>query len=79
MTTEPVTQKAVDHLIRAVGPVAAMICELHNVDLTKGRGVLQGSDRCMWTKGRRRITVCLPSDGGLVASIGKEPDPECPV
>lgn len=79
MNIEPVTQKAVEHLRRAMSPMAAMVIDLDKVDLSKGRGVLKGNDRCLWTTDKRRITICLCDDGGLVASVGKEPDMECPV
>ena len=76
MQIEPVTQEQVDKLARALGRLQAGILELHNVDIAKGRGVLTGNDRCLWTKDGRRITVCI--DHGVICTIGKEPDPECP-
>lgn len=79
MTIEPITRQQVDGLIRSMSPMAAMIAELASVNLKAGRGVLEGRDRCLWTHDRRRITICLPSDGGLLASVAKQPDPECPV
>ena len=79
MSIEPVTEKQLDHLIRAVGHIGSMICDLHEADLSRGRGVLKGLDRCLWTKDGRRITISLGDHGELFASCGNEPDPEAPI
>ncbi len=78
MITEPVTQKQVDDLMRDIGRVGSMICDLDQVDLTKGRGVLEGFNRCLWTKDGRRISISLGPDGTCIASCGKDVDPELP-
>ena len=82
MKIEPITQQQVDALIKAMGFLSAMVCSLGDADILKGRGVLENKEgntkHCLWTKDRRRITVTLCSDGGLLASCGKTPDPECP-
>lgn len=75
MKTEPVTQAQVDALIRAIGPVAAMISSLDQVDLVRGRGILQGNDRCLWTKDGRRIIISL-GGGGVCVSCSKTVDNE---
>ena len=69
--------KMVDGLIIAAGgPVAALVSGLCEVDLTKGRGVLDdtGCKHCLWTKQGHRITVAVSSDGGVIVSKSKEVD-----
>jgi hypothetical protein len=73
-SVEPVTQKQVDSLHRVLG-LGALVCKLSEVDLNAGRGVLEGNNRCLWTKDGHRITVTLCSDGGVIASVSKDPDP----
>lgn len=75
---EPVTQAQLKSLMRAIGPLHSTILELGQADLSKGRGVLEGNSRCLWTKDGRRITLTPTSDGGFVGSCGKTPDPQCP-
>lgn len=80
MNIEPVTQKQLDSLIRAEGHLAASIVGLYQIDLSKGRGVLEGDDRCLWTHDRCRVTIAAPRNGaGFMLSLAKDPDPECPV
>lgn len=82
MKTEPVTKEQVAAMQRSIerahGRVGAMLTGLWEVDLTKGRGILEGNTRCLWTQDGRRITIALPADGGLIVSCGKARDPECP-
>lgn len=82
MNIEPVTYKQHGAIMRAVegshGRIGLLVSGLPEADLTKGRGVLDGDARCLWTKDGRRITIIPSSDGGLAVSCGKEPDPECP-
>lgn len=80
MKIEPVTRAQVDALASALGGhIPAMIARLHEVDLSRGRGVLEGHDRCLWTKDGRRITVSVSLyEGSVIASCGHEPDPEAP-
>jgi hypothetical protein len=78
MIIEPVTRKQLDHLILALGLIGSMLCDLHDADLSRGRGILKGNDRCLWTKDGRRITISLGPGGEFIASCGNEPDPEAP-
>jgi len=80
MKTEVVTKKMLYSLITAVGGISAMVCGLYDVDLSKGRGILDesGKKHCLWTKEGYRITITVCSDGGLIASKSKEVDPEAP-
>ncbi len=78
MNIEPVTQAKVDSLIRCVGGIGAMIARLGDVDLKRGRGVLEGNNRCLWTNDGCRITIDVASDGGLCVACDKDADPEAP-
>lgn len=78
MKTEAVTQAQLDALIRIAGPLGALVGGLDEVDLTKGRGVLEDSTRCLWTKDRKRVTVSPLTGGGMIVSCANDPDPECP-
>ena len=69
--TEDVTQEQVNALMRSVGPMGSMIARLHEVDISRGRGVLEGNDKCLWTKDGKKITVTLTSDGGICVSCEK--------
>lgn len=79
MKIEPVTQEMINSLIIASGgPVPAMISGLAEVDLERGRGVLNdnGREHCLWTKDGHRITVTVATDGGVIVAKSKEPDEE---
>ncbi len=78
MKIESVDQVQVDALIAAVGPAGAMVASLFDVDLLRGRGVLEGNTRCLWTTKGHRITVQLTYGGGICVGCGKEPDPAAP-
>lgn len=75
--TEKFDKKDVGHLVKALG-MGATILDLANVDFSCGRGVGQGWDRRMWTKGGKRIEVCVSSDGVFGASQSKEVDTNKP-
>lgn len=47
-----------------------------DVDYEVGHGILEGNDRCLWTKEGLRTTCTILSDGGYMVSQSKEPDPE---
>lgn len=82
MTIEPVTREQLRALRKCLGgPIAALVARIDDVDLSKGRGTIEaGREHCLWTKDRCRITVTVfPSGEGMLASVGKEPDPECPL
>jgi hypothetical protein len=81
MKVEPITVEMVDGLIASLTPIQVMVSGLNDVDITKGRGVLDESGRkhCMWTKDGKRITVEVSRDGGILVSLAKDVDPEIPV
>jgi len=79
MKIEPVTKDMVNALASAVGgAIPAMVCGLGDVDLSRGRGVLDenGREHCLWNSEGKRITVTVCSDGGVIASLAKEIHPE---
>lgn len=76
MKIEPVTKSQVQMIAGVIGTIGAMICNLGDVDVSKGAGVLGPQEKCLWTKDGRRITITMTSDGGLIASCAKHPDPE---
>ena len=78
MNTEPLSQSQVTAIRRLLGFGANILIDFNSIDYTKGRGVLDGQSRCMWTKKGQRITIDVASDGGLIASQAKEVDPELP-
>lgn len=78
MKIEPVTEDQLVSLGRCMSPAARIVACLGEVDISKGRGVLEGLNRCLWTKDNRRITISIVPTGGLIASVSKEPDPEAP-
>lgn len=82
MLIEPITQKAVDSLTRVLGGLQSMILQIAEVDLSKGRGVLESKDgndvRCLWTKDGHRITITICRDGSVIGTCSKTPDPQCP-
>lgn len=78
MNTEPLSQFQVTAIRRLLGFGANIIIDFNSIDYTKGRGVLGGQNRCMWTKKGQRITIDVASDGGLIAWQSKEVDPELP-
>ena len=78
MKTEPVTRETVNMIASVIGSTAAMIVRLGDVDLSKGAGIISNNEKCLWTMSGHRISVLLSSDGGVIASCGKEPDPDIP-
>lgn len=81
MNIEPVSEEQFAYLCNAVarahGGAGMIVCGLLEADLTKGRGILEGNTRCLWTRDGRRITIGF-SNGSLTVSASKTPDPECP-
>jgi hypothetical protein len=80
LRTEPVTQEQVNALKRSMMPIARMISGIDEVDVSRGRGVLDESNRkhCLWTKAGHRVTVVVSTDGGVIVSKSNEPDEEAP-
>ena len=78
MKIEPVARSQLGVLLHAVGSLQTIILCLNEVDLAKGRGVLEGNIRCLWTHDKHRITISPLDDGGLFGSVSQDPDPECP-
>jgi len=78
MNTEPVTPFQVSAIQAVLGFGASLIVDFRSVDYTKGRGILEGLDRCLWTKKGQRITISVIRDGGLIASQAREVDPDLP-
>jgi len=74
---EPVTEEQLKSLVKMVG-LGAIILDLGNVDLKAGRGVLEGNNRCLWTKAGHRITITVSQDMGVVSTISREIDPDKP-
>lgn len=77
---ETFTRDQLNALVKVLGPLPSMVCNIGHVDISKGRGVLHESngDRCVWDKEKHRITIQLVSDGGIIASRSRTPDPNCP-
>ncbi len=71
--TEQVTKKQVEAIRRVLG-IGAILMNW-DIDYAIGRGVLDGLDRCIWSKDGRRITINVGRGGTLVASQGSDPDP----
>lgn len=74
---EPVTQSQVHSLVRCLRS-GIQIIDLGEVDFKAGRGVLEGNNRCLWTKKGHRITVAISSDGGMITTQSREIDPDKP-
>lgn len=77
MIVEPVTPEQVRMIKAAIG-IGAIIIEFDDVDCARGRGVLEGYSRCLWTKTGKRITITVASDGGIIVSQSTEVDPDLP-
>jgi len=81
LRVEPVTQEQVEALARVVGGMSAMISGLMDVDISRGRGVMDesGHRHCLWTTEGHRVSVSVDRRCyGIVASKSAEPDPEAP-
>ena len=80
MKIEPLTNRMMNGLKASLTPIQVMVSGLNNVDLSKGRGVLDktGKKHCMWTQDGRRIDVVVSPDGGVIVSLSKDADPEIP-
>ncbi len=70
---EPINDTQLGALEGMLG-VGAIIVDLYLVDISVGRGILEGDDRCLWTEDGKRITVST-GGGALVATISNHPDP----
>ena len=74
MKTERVLKVQVEALKLLIG-IGAAIIDWDNIDYDIGRGILEGDDRCLWTKDGDRITIEITRDGGLLVSRANGPDP----
>lgn len=74
MKTEPFSEEQVKALMRSMTPMSRMIIDW-DIDYSVGRGILEGTSRCMWTKKGHRITVG-GLEYGLIISESKDVDPE---
>ncbi|MDD5353232.1 MAG: hypothetical protein PHS93_08750 [Candidatus Omnitrophica bacterium] len=71
---ESVTKDQVSSIVKCLG-FGAMIINWNDIDYEFGRGVLEGYDRCLWTKKGHRITIAAdPRRQTIIASESKEPD-----
>lgn len=77
---EPIVKEQVFALGRALGRINSIICRLKDVDITKGRGLLNenNQEHCLWTYDKRRIEIEITPDGGILASCSNLIDPNCP-
>ena len=78
MEIEPIDEKTVSMIARAIGPISSMVCNLGQVDVSRGCGILGPHEKCLWTEDGKRIRISMISGGGLIASCSKEPDPDAP-
>jgi hypothetical protein len=76
-STEPVSKDQIKAITRTMTPIARMVSCIDDADLSKGRGVLDGNDRCLWTKDKRRITIHISPDCMTIA-CSKDIDIHCP-
>lgn len=77
-TRDKITQSQVQALGQAIGGVGAMIAGLGEVDLSLGRRSNKKNHWSLWTRAGHKIDIELCSDGGLIASKSKQPDPDRP-
>lgn len=77
MKTELISPIQVAALKQMLG-ISALVVDLHLVDYSRGRGVLEGLNRCLWTYAGQRITITVIHDGGMIVSQTKDPDPDLP-
>jgi hypothetical protein len=80
---EPLTQETVTMIAGAIGPAAAMVCDLGNADIRRGTGVIDNKTKCIWTKDGYRITFeGIVGEGivggGVITSKSKFPDANAP-
>jgi len=75
---EPFTMAMLKGLLNSMSPVSATMCGLNNVDMKRGRGVLDesGTRHCLWTNDGRRITVTVGAHGDVIVSLAKDADQE---
>ena len=73
---EKLTQTQVNGLKTALGfQLWAIGADFSKVDLDAGQGIGKGNDRCLWFTDGRRLDVHMSHDGGIVASVTKDIDP----
>ena len=71
--TIELNKNQVEGLKKALGfQLWAIGADFNNIDYSKGQGVGNGNDRCLWFKDGKRLDVSISSDGGIIASIRKE-------
>jgi len=75
LRVEEVAQHMVDSLMNWMSPMAVMVSGLHDVDISRGRGVLSETEHrhCLWTTEGHRITVRIGYSVIVIKS--KEVDP----
>jgi len=80
---EPVTKYQLkvlrSYVLKAHGAAGLMISGLDDVDLAKGRRPASHGVYEMWSTDKKKITIALTGDGGLIVSCSKTEDPEYPI
>ena len=75
--TEPITADQMKWLHRLLPNMTLTLIDLDKVDMSLGRGVGEGTRRCLWTTDGKRIEISM-EQGTLIASQTKKPDPNRP-
>jgi len=74
MRTEPITKKQVKSLRKTLAGVKKKI-DWNKIDYDVGRGVINRTKYCLWTKEGYRIEISV-KNSGIVVSQSERKDPE---
>ena len=65
-------------IIKGLGFGASFIIDFNKIDWERGSMQTGPKERVFWTTDGNRVTIVLSSDGGVLGTQTKDPDPELP-
>ena len=65
-------------VIKQLGFGASLIIDFNKLDFERGSMQTGPMERVFWTTDGNKVTVVMTSDGGVIATQSKEPDPDLP-
>jgi len=73
----PMNRSDTEIIVSQIG-FGAMILDLHLTDYSRGSMRSGERTRCFWLTDGRRVDISMGMDGGVIASVTHEPDPNIP-
>ena len=75
---EKMTKQDRAMLIRAMGFGASVIIDFNKLDFERGSMHTGPRERVFWTTDGNKVTFSMTTDGGVIGTQSKKPDPDLP-